>query len=113
LLAVNGNFTTQPVAAAWGADPEFVDLRGLKNIFGIGRSLAYRLIEHGDIRSVVLRRKGCIKGKRLINVESVRTHLAKLTEEAKESEFGDVDPRLSALTRKASRAMLRKRQTKR
>jgi hypothetical protein len=73
--AAAANFTTQPVAATWGADPEFVDLVGLRERFGIRRSLAYLLIEDGAIKSVSLRRKGALKGKRLVSVASVRKFL--------------------------------------
>jgi len=71
----SANFTTQPVAASWGVDPEFVDLAGLRERFGIRRSLAYLLIEDGAIKSVSLRRAGAAKGKRLIHVGSVREFL--------------------------------------
>ena len=67
--------TIAPVAMACGADAEFVDLRGLQERFGIRRSLAYLLIEDGAIKSVSLRRCGAAKGKRLINVASVRDFL--------------------------------------
>jgi hypothetical protein len=68
-------FTTQPVAASWGVDPEFVDLPGLQARFGIRRSMAYLLIADGAIKSVSLRRGGALKGKRLIDVASVRSFL--------------------------------------
>jgi hypothetical protein len=68
-------FTTAPVAASWGADAEFVDFRGLQSLFGIKRSLAYLLIADGAIKSVSLRRRGALKGKRLIDVASVRDFL--------------------------------------
>ena len=68
-------FTTQPVAASWGVDPEFIDLLGLQSRFGIKRSLAYLLIAEGAIKSVSLRRRGALKGKRLIDVASVRDFL--------------------------------------
>jgi len=68
-------FTTQPVAASWGVDPEFIDLPGLQSRFGIKRSLAYLLIAEGAIKSVSLRRRGALKGKRLIDVASVRDFL--------------------------------------
>jgi hypothetical protein len=73
--AGTATFTTAPVAASWGADPEFVDFRGLQSRFGIKRSLAYLLIADGAIKSVSLRRRGALKGKRLIDVESVRQFL--------------------------------------
>jgi hypothetical protein len=69
------NFTTAPVAASWGVDPEFIDLPGLQSRFGIKRSLAYILIAEGAIKSVSLRRRGAVKGKRLIDVASVRDFL--------------------------------------
>jgi len=69
------NFTTAPVAASWGVDPEFIDLPGLQSRFGIKRSLAYLLIADGAIKSVSLRRRGALKGKRLIDVASVRDFL--------------------------------------
>ncbi len=37
--------------------PEFVDVRGLCELYGIGRSTAYRLIAEGEIRSVRLGRR--------------------------------------------------------
>src|SRR5437763_4772067 len=86
-------FTTAPVEASAGVDPEFVDLSGLEARFGIRRSTAYTLIAEREIRSVVLRRPGTIKGRRLIDVASVRRFLAKQPD--------DFDPRLSELTRKA------------
>jgi hypothetical protein len=95
------SFTTQPVAASWGIDPEFCDFAGLKHQFGIGRSLAYVLIERGDITSKVLRRRGNVKGKRIISVDSVRRYIA--------SQSDDIDPRLSAVCKKANRAMLEKK----
>jgi hypothetical protein len=98
------SFTTAPPGLD---DSEFVDWRGLKSRFAIGRSLAYLLIEHDDIESKVLRRKGCIKGKRLFNVASVRQYIAR--------QSGDVDPRLSANCRKAqiaSASAKREKETK-
>src|SRR5262249_40592745 len=82
-----------PVAASWGADPEFVDLPSLESKFGLKRSLAYLLINEGAIRSVVLRRRGTIKGKRLVDCASVRAFLA--------SQPTDIDPQLAANCRKA------------
>jgi hypothetical protein len=67
--------TIAPVAVSCGADVEFVDLEGLLQRFGIKRSLAYQLLQDGAIRGVSLRRKGRHRGKRLFDVESVRTFL--------------------------------------
>jgi hypothetical protein len=93
---MENNFTTQPVAVSCGADPEWTDWRGLKNMFSIGRSAGYTHIENGDFRSKVLRRKGCIKGRRIIEVASVREFIAKQSDE--------VDPALSAKCKEANKA---------
>jgi hypothetical protein len=97
-------FTTQPVAASWGVDPEFVDLRGLEARFGIRRSNAYSLISEGAIKSVVLRRRGTIKGRRLVSVSSVRNFLA--------SQPSDVDPAMSRNCRNAQKASAEKKAEK-
>jgi hypothetical protein len=67
--------TTAPVEPSTAVDPEFVDLPGLQARFNIKRSLAYLLIADGAIKSVSLRRRGALKGKRLIDVASVREFL--------------------------------------
>jgi len=64
-------------------DPEFVDFRGLEAGWGIRRSLAYQLLNDGKIRSVSLRRRGRLRGKRLFCVHSVREFLRKEMERAK------------------------------
>ena len=73
--AGTASFTTAPIAATWGVDPEFIDLPGLQRVFGIKRSLAYVLISEGAIKSVSLRRRGYLRGKRLVDVASVRDFL--------------------------------------
>jgi hypothetical protein len=70
------SLTIAPVAVSCGADPEFVDLAGLEKGWCIRRGHAYQLISDGEIRSVVLRRKGRIRGKRLVEVASVRKWLS-------------------------------------
>jgi hypothetical protein len=67
--------TIAPVAVSSGADPEFVDVEGLRARFAIKRSLAYQLLHDGAIRGVSLRRKGRQRGKRLFCVASVREFL--------------------------------------
>jgi hypothetical protein len=67
--------TIAPVAISCGADAEFVDIEGLRARFGIKRSLAYQLLADGAITGVSLRRRGKLRGKRLISVESVRKFL--------------------------------------
>jgi hypothetical protein len=55
--------------------PEFVDCKGLERLFGIRRSLAYELVNRNSIRSVSIRRRGAVRGKRLFDVDSVREFL--------------------------------------
>jgi hypothetical protein len=67
--------TGKAMAASEIADPEFVDVAGLRRVFGIKRSLAYALLSEGLIRGVSLRRRGAVRGKRLFSVDSVRAFL--------------------------------------
>jgi predicted DNA-binding transcriptional regulator AlpA len=55
--------------------PEFIDAKGVREIFGISRTHAYRLAQKGHVRSVSLRPPGAIKGKRLWVVDSIRKYL--------------------------------------
>ena len=97
-VAVMKDFTI----AEPGADvAAFTDFAGLKRLCSIGRSAAYTHYQNGDFRSVVLRRPGCIKGKRLIFVPSVREFLA--------SQSDEIDPRLSAICKSANARMQEKR----
>jgi len=63
-------------------EPEFVDCKGLEAGWGIKRSLAYELLNDGKIRSVSLRRRGALRGKRLFSVDSVRSFLREQMEGA-------------------------------
>jgi len=72
---INNDFTTEPLLPSSGA-PEFLDVDGLRAVFGIRRSLAYDLLGLGLIRGVSLRRKGKTRGKRLFDAASVRAYLA-------------------------------------
>ena len=67
--------TDKAITASEIADPEFVDVAGLRRLFGIKRSLAYVLLNEGSIKSVSLRRRGAVRGKRLFSVDSVRAFL--------------------------------------
>jgi hypothetical protein len=69
-------FTTKPIEASIVSNsPEFVDSRGMRQMFGISRTAAYDLINDGLIKSVSLRRKGRARGRRLFDVASVREYL--------------------------------------
>jgi hypothetical protein len=85
-------------------EAEFVDLAGLKSGWGINRTLGYELPRDGRIRSVNLRREGRIRGKRLIEVQSVREFLASCSD--------NIDPQLSEQLRR-TRAIGVERERKR
>jgi len=68
-------FAVATLRAAQQIDPEFVDFVGLRELFGIKRSLAYVLLRDGAIQGVSLRRRGQVRGKRLFSVDSVREFL--------------------------------------
>ena len=62
--------TIAPVEAGTTREAEWVDFPGLEKIFSLRRGHAYTLISSGEIRSVVLRQRGKIRGKRLVEVAS-------------------------------------------
>ena len=70
-----------PPEPSYSVSAEFVDSKGLRGGFGISRSLAYILISEGRIRSVSLRQRGRLRGKRLFDVASVRAYLASCVDE--------------------------------
>lgn len=73
------NTIGQPLSATAeneSAAPEFGDFNGLRNRFGIPRSTAYELEKEGKIAFVRLRRRGNLRGRVLVNFESVRRYLA-------------------------------------
>ena len=86
-LIQSGEHPAIPVPLIGGAvrppqhiEPEFVDCKGLEAGWGIKRSLAYQLLADGAIRSVSLRRRGRVRGKRLFDVASVRDFLRTQTQ---------------------------------
>jgi len=80
-----------------------VEWIGLSDLwrFGLSRSTGYNLIEQGKIRSVTLRVKGKLTGRRLIDVQSLRDHLNSLS--------GEVDSDLAARRREAAVESAKKR----
>ena len=68
--------TTAPVQpGAIGSHIEFCRPADVRQLFGIGRSYCYQLIQSGAIRSTCLRQRGKRTGVRLIDVASVRDYL--------------------------------------
>ena len=70
------HYEIKPIEASIVSNsPEFVDSRGLRQMFGISRTAAYDLINDGLIKSISLRRTGRARGRRLFDVASVREYL--------------------------------------
>jgi Helix-turn-helix domain len=57
--------------------PEFTDAKGVKLLFGLSRSTVYQLAAEGAIKSVSLRRRGNVRGRRLFNCDSIREFIEK------------------------------------
>lgn len=72
--------TTAKVEAGTPTGPEFVDAKGLRVMFSIPTTTAYRLMKTGRIKGVSLREVGQVRGKRLWDVASVRSYLNSLTQ---------------------------------
>ena len=81
------SLTTDPARATpayvAGQDPEFLDAVGVRERFGIKRSLLYELHRLGLIKGVSLRRRGTARGKRLWSIDSIRQFLRRQMEVAK------------------------------
>ena len=69
--------STQPVTpTATTAKPEFADHRGARALFGLSRASLYRLADDGKIRSVSIRNRGALRGRRLFDCDSIRAFIA-------------------------------------
>jgi len=79
----NKGFTTKPIALGNCTDvmPEFGRFQDVQRLFGLKRPTVYNLIAEGLIKSVSLRRRGQMKGVRLIYLQSVSEYLHRLMNE--------------------------------
>jgi hypothetical protein len=69
--------TTQQIApASVHAAPEFADYKGARALFGFSRASLYRLAGDGKIKSVSIRNRGALRGKRLFDCDSIRRFIA-------------------------------------
>ena len=69
--------TIQPVTpASVHAVPEFVDYKGARALFGFSRASLYRLAGDKKIKSVSVRNRGSLRGKRLFDCDSIRRFIA-------------------------------------
>ena len=74
----------EPAAVESGSrippEPEFADANDVYARLGFKRGLLYKLAAEGEIASVVLKRRGYVKAKRLFSMPSIRAFLAKCQE---------------------------------
>jgi hypothetical protein len=71
------DYTITPPAIAEGQlHPEFAGYKKIRELFDLSRTHLYRLSCEGRVRSVCLRERGKIRGRRLYDVQSVRNYLA-------------------------------------
>jgi hypothetical protein len=76
------NLDTKPQTAAVNSLPEFADYQTAKRLFSLSRSYLYQLVDERKIRSVSLRKKGALKGRRLFDCASIRQYINSKVEEA-------------------------------
>lgn len=73
----NHNETIHPATpASVYAVPEFADFKGARALFGFSRASLYRLAGEGKIKSVSVRNRGALRGKRLFDCDSIRRFIA-------------------------------------
>jgi len=83
---VDAKLTTAPIepGASGSVTSEFLRVPDVEKIFGIKRGHCYALINARAVKSVCLRKLGAKTGVRLIHTQSIREHLAKNMEGAKQ-----------------------------
>ena len=83
---VDAKLTTAPIepGASGSVTSEFLRVPDVEKIFGIKRGHCYALIGAGAVKSVCLRKPGAKTGVRLIHTQSIREHLTKNMEGAKQ-----------------------------
>ena len=75
------NNITNSTGQAAISQPEFINHHQATAIFGVSRSHLYQLVQAGKIKSVSLRERNKIKGKRLFVADSIREFLTANIEE--------------------------------
>lgn len=77
--------TIAPISVAMNVasiEPEFAGHKEIKLLFGLSRTHLFRLAKDGLIRSVNLRDKGKVRGRRLYQVASIRALLHQSIDES-------------------------------
>jgi hypothetical protein len=65
----------QSIGSCSTMKPEWLRIPDAIRMSGVGRSTLYNLLNSGHIKSVVLRRRGCQRGIRLIGADSLRAYI--------------------------------------
>ena len=74
--------TGEPAVAGGEIKPEFGTFATVRALFGIPRSSAYEMEQRGEIAFVRLRKRGQVRGRVLVDLDSVRDYLARCAGEA-------------------------------
>jgi hypothetical protein len=75
--------TQQATPASVHAAPEFADHKGARVLFSLSRASLYRLAGEGKIKSVSVRNRGSLRGKRLFDCDSIRRFISAQMEDSK------------------------------
>ena len=75
LSEVVKQLTASPVESGRFLTPEFLDIDGVREFFGLKQSFTYRLLAENKIRAVSIRQRGKARGRRLFDCASIRAFL--------------------------------------
>ena len=67
---------TQSVGACSPIKPEWLRIPDAIRLSGLGRSTIYNILGSGSIKSVVVRKRGCQRGIRLVSADSLLAYIA-------------------------------------
>jgi len=59
--------------------PEWIRMKQAETIFAIGRTALYALIAEGKVKTASLRKRGCVRGTRLISYDSLAEYIESKT----------------------------------
>lgn len=69
------------IAMPASSKPEYVRPADMRGLFGIGRTAAYALMKAGEIKYKTTRKRGHVKGTRLVNYDSIMEYIDALPDE--------------------------------
>jgi hypothetical protein len=65
----------QSIGACSPMKPEWLRIPDAIRVCGLGRSTLYGLLSSGSVKSVLIRKRGCQRGIRLISADSLRSYV--------------------------------------